>query len=248
MKELLYFEQIEDVMIRSGELVMQQFGADFEIIKKNGGSIVTTVDFENELFLKSELEKIVPQASFFAEESGKTGEQSDYVWVIDALDGTRNFIKKIPHFCIMIALTYKDEPILSAIYQPITKQLYYAEKGKGLWLDGQKVRFIDRLVKTQAALVVCSQVDWQPIKLKFKQKNIQISRRYFGSAGIDALFLVNGSIDYVIFSSIHWWDVAPGMLIIAEAGGLIYKYKKSLIEDDLGAFQAGNQLFFSCFV
>ncbi|MBP6870192.1 inositol monophosphatase [Candidatus Babeliales bacterium] len=244
VKELQYFEQIHDVMIRSGQLVMQRFGTDFEIFEKDGGSIVTSVDFENEQFLKLELAKIAPQASFFAEESGRSGQKSDFVWVIDAVDGTRNFIKGIPLFCIMIALTYKDEPVMSAIYQPVTKQLYYAEKGKGVWLQGKQIRFVDTLIQTKTGIVTCAQDDYPQIKLKFKEKNIQVSRRYFGSAGIDALFLVSGNIDFLIFRNANWWDVVPGMLMITEMEGLAYSYEKSSIKEYCGTFQAGNKLFF----
>ncbi len=124
MNQLQYFDQLQDVMIRSGQLIMQKFRTDYEIFEKDGGSIVTAVDLENELFLKAELAKIVPQAGFCAEESGLSDTQSDFMWVIDPLDGTRNFVKGIAHFCIMVALTYQGEPIVTAIYQPITKELY----------------------------------------------------------------------------------------------------------------------------
>lgn len=233
-------------MIRSGQLVMQRFRKDdYEIFKKDGGSIVTTVDFENEQFLKSELAKIVEQAGFIAEESLlPVGDQPDFMWVIDPLDGTKNFVKGIPHFCIMVALTYKDEPIAAAIYQPVTQELYYAEKGKGLWLHGSKIEFADRLKKNKTAIAVCSQVEMQELILKLKKTNIQISRRYFGSAGIDAIYLAVENIDFVILKDVAWWDVAAGMLLIREAGGRVCLYEKSLTKNSFGTLKAGNKLFF----
>ena len=245
MNQLRYFDQLQDVMIRSGQLVMQKFRGDYKVFEKDGGSIVTAVDIENEIFLKQELAKIVPDAGFCAEESGLSGEKSDLMWVIDPIDGTRNFVKGIPHFCIMVALTFRDKPIVAAIYQPITKELYYAEKGKGLWLHGTRIKFADRSIKHNAAIVACSQVDAQSIKLKLKENNIQISRRYFGSAGIDALYLAVGSIDLIIFRNIAWWDVAAGMLLILEAGGLICQYEKSDTKYGCGTLKAGNRLFFT---
>lgn len=242
MKQLQYYDQIFDVMTRSGGLVMQWFRGDYTVFEKQG-SVVTTVDFENEKFLKMELAKIVPQAGFLAEESGISGLTSDLMWVIDPLDGTRNFVKGIPHFCIMVALTYKDEPIVAAIYQPATKELYYAEKGKGLWLQGKQIQFVDRLFVTKSAIVVCSDLDFEHVKLKLKENKIQISRRYFGSAGIDAIYLAIGSIDFVILRDIAWWDVAAGMLLIQEAGKLICKYEKSAVGNIYGTLTAGNSVF-----
>lgn len=243
MNQLRYFDQLQDVMLRSGQLVMQKFRGDYKVFEKDGGSIVTAVDIENELFLKQELAKIVPEAGFCAEESGYPNVQSDLMWVIDPIDGTRNFIKGIPHFCIMVALTYKDEPIVAAIYQPITKELYYAEQGKGLWLHGTRIEFTDRSIEHNSAIIVCSQFDAQSIKLKLKENKIQISRRYFGSAGIDAIYLAIGSIDLIIFRNIAWWDIAAGMLFIQEAGGLVCRYKKSAVRNGYGTLKAGNRLF-----
>ncbi len=231
-------------MIRSGQLIMQKFRGNYEIFEKQSSSLVTSVDIENEKFLKLELAKIVPDAGFLAEESGVSGEASDLMWVIDPIDGTRNFVKGIPHFCIMVALTYKDEPIVSAIYQPVTKEFYYAERGKGLWLQGKRIQCIDRLISEKSAIVVCSGVDFNQIKLKLKENKTQVSRRYFGSAGIDAIYLAIGSIDFVIFRDIAWWDVAAGMLLIQESGGLICHYEKSTMKNKYGTLKAGNKLFF----
>ncbi|MBV8661096.1 MAG: inositol monophosphatase [Candidatus Dependentiae bacterium] len=245
MNDMQYFDQLQDVMIRSGQLVMQGFCNDFTIFEKQGNSLFTSIDLENEQFLKQEFSKIFPQAGFCAEESGLSGERSDWIWVIDPIDGTKNFIKGIPHFCIMVALTYKDDPMVAAIYQPITKELYYAEKGKGLWLNGiHRIEFADRLMQEKAALVVCDEADLQQVSLQLKENKIQVSRRHFGSAGIDAIYLAIGNIDFVIFRNIAWWDVAAGMLLIHEAGGLVCHYEKSHEKTGFGTLKAGNKLFF----
>jgi myo-inositol-1(or 4)-monophosphatase len=244
MHTLPYFDQLQDVMIRSGELVMQYFGTEINIVKKGCASIVTAVDLENEQFLKNELVKIMPQAGFWAEESGITGELQDWMWVIDPLDGTKNFVKGLPHFCIMVALTYKNDPIVSIIYVPILDEFYYAHKDKGAWRNGSRIEFTDRSIKGDVALVDCSADDLQKIKLKLKENKTQISRRYFGSAGIDAIYLATGAIDLISFCDIAWWDVAAGMLLIQESGGLVCNYKKSVKKIGYGTLQAGNKLFF----
>lgn len=244
MKNLRYFDQLQDVMIRSGRLVMNYFKTDVEVFSKGSASIVTAVDLENEQFLKDELAKIMPQAGFCAEESGASGDVFDWIWVIDPLDGTKNFIKGIPHFCIMVALTYKNNPIVSAIYLPNTNELFYAEQGKGAWYNGQRLQKNDRTIQYGVALVECPVGQLSKIKLKLKENKIQISRRYFGSAGIDAVYLATGVIDLIIFDDIAWWDVAAGMLLICESGGLVCRYQQSLKKVGYGTLQAGNILFF----
>lgn len=249
MAQLHYFDQIHPVMVESGRRVMQYFKSDISVFEKNKDtSLVSNVDLENEQFLKLKLAEIMPQAGFFAEESG-IEQVSDWMWVIDAIDGTRNFIKGLPHFCIMIALTYKNEPMMSAIYQPVTQELYYAEKGKGLWLQGvERIVFLDRLQVTKTGIIVCSQdQDYKQARLQLKLRNLQASRRYFGCAGLDAIYLIQGNIDLMILKNIDWWDVAAGMLCIAEAGGLQYQYHRLFKNQFKGDFYAGNSIFFEDF-
>ena len=243
MHNLQYFEQLQDVMLQSGQLLMQYFNTNCAVFEKDGYSIFTLADIENEKFLKSELVKIYPNAGFCAEESGYSQAQSDWMWVIDPLDGTKNFVKGIPHFCSMVALTYKNRVMVSAIYLPAMQQFYYAEQGKGLWLNGKKIEFVDRLIQQKFAIIDCN----AQIKLKLKENNLQISRRYFGSAGIDAVYLATGAIDLIAFQDIAWWDVAAGILIIQESRGLVCNYTKSLKKDGYGTLIAGNKIFFEDF-
>lgn len=232
-------------MIQSGQLVMQKFRSDFDIFEKQGTSLVTSVDLENEQFLQKELLKIVPDAGFIAEESGNSEKQSDFIWVIDPLDGTRNFVKGIPHFCIMVALMHKNDLIMAAIYQPTTHELYYAEKGKGLWLQGkQRIEFLDKNMQIQGAIAVCSDKQLKVLKLQMYNQGVYIAHRYFGSAGIDAIYVATGSVDFVMFEHVGWWDIAAGLLIIQEAGGLICQYTPSTEKPGYGTLKAGNQLFF----
>lgn len=248
MDALQYFDQIRDVMIRSGKLVMQHFRSDFALFEKNNHGILTSVDIENEQLLLVELAKIVPHAGFLAEESGISGMQSDWMWVIDALDGTRNFAKGIPHFCIMVALTYRNVPVMSAIYQPVTQELYYAEAGKGTWLQDntgmRRIRFVDSLYKTKTAIVVCGQKEWPTIKAQCRKNGVNVSRRYFGSAGLDSIYLLHGYIDLLVINNSNWWDVVPGMLLTTEACGLEYRYETLQEHKYQGNLYAGNSLFF----
>ncbi len=244
MKKLQYFDQIQDIMTRSGKLVMGYFRSDFKIWKKGLHSCVTQVDIENEQFLMAELAKVVPSAQFYTEELGVVGKPSDYQWVIDALDGTKNFIKGLPHFCIMVALTYRDKPIVSAIYLPMTQELYYAELGKGLWRNGIEMHPADSLQSSKIALMNGSDTSVRAIKLKLKQEDIQISKRYFGSLGIDAVYLITQSIDLMLCSDVAWYDIAAPILLIEQVPWMVCKYERSSAKEGLWTLRAGNKIFF----
>lgn len=240
-----YFDQIQDVMIRSGQLVMQYFRHDINIVRKADGSLATNVDIENELFLKQELLKIMPQAGFIAEESGCENGQFDFIWVIDPLDGTKNFIKGIPYFCICIALTFRGNPIVGAIYNPVSKDFYYAEKGYGAWLNGmQKLKMQKNDVEIKDVVVVVDENQFQRMKLQQEaqslSRRLQVSNRNFGSAGLETAYIAAGHIDYMVFENAPWWDVVAGTLLIQEAGGFVSWHTNSFDAMSKGTFVAGN--------
>jgi myo-inositol-1(or 4)-monophosphatase len=239
-------------MIQSGRLIMNSFRGDFEIIQKKDGSLCTSVDIQVEHLLRQGLHEINPDAGIIGEELGvqesQFAQNHDWHWVIDPLDGTKNFIHGIPHFCVMVALTYKNNPVMSAIYLPVTDDLYYAEEGKGLWLNkDRQIVYQDAVFVRKGSLVVCPQGVFAGMRTKANSKNIIISKRYFGSAGIDAIYLATGAIDFLMFENIAWWDVAPGILCIAESQGLRYAYKQDNKKTLSGDFAAGNKLFFDIF-
>lgn len=247
-----YFDQIENIMVRSGQLVMQYFRQDLEVYCKIDGSLATNVDIENEIFLQQELLRIMPDAGIVAEESGAQNEDREYMWVIDPLDGTKNFIQGIPHFCICIALTFRGEPIVGAIYNPITKDLYYAEKGLGAWLNGKnKIAIQDQNFENTGVLVVVDDLQLKHIKLQQELEsgcnNLQISNRYFGCAGLDSVYVAAGYLNFIVFENIAWWDVAAGMLLIEQAGGMVDWKIKSSKKSISGRFIAGHPSIFKQF-
>lgn len=245
MHDLRYVDQIRQVMIASGQLVMNKFRGSYDVFEKNGTSLYTSVDVDNERFLQEQLGKIMPQAGFIGEESGVSSGSFEYAWVIDPLDGTKNFIHGIPHFCIIVALTHHDIPVVAAIYQPVTQELYYAEQGKGFWYNGtEKIRFENRILKN-SALVVGNDDQVQLIKKNMHTAGIQISKRYGGSIGIDMVYVACGYVDLISADTVYWWDIAAGILCIQESGGLDCSYSIGEKKDHPVSFKAGKPIFFS---
>jgi len=242
-----YFDQLQDVMTKSGQLVMQYFRQELQVSCKQDGSLVTNVDIENEKFLRQELAIIKPDAGFIAEESGCKDDQCDYVWVIDPLDGTRNFVKGIPHFCIILALTFHEEPIVAAIYNPITKDFYYAEKDHGAWLNRKKM-MQSHIIENHGLVLVGDECKMTEIRSYIKNhqlfENMTISYRLCGSTGLDTAYVAAKSIDLIICNEKSWWDIAAGLLLIQEAGGIIHLVKNKGSRDKVKSFVAGNPLIF----
>lgn len=240
-----YFEKINQVMRASGDLVFTYFQQGVASEHKADGSIVTVADVENEQFLKKELAKIVPSAGFYAEESGQENIDQDYVWVIDPIDGTRNFARGISHFCISVALTYKGDPVVAAVYHPALQNLYYAESGQGAWLNGTKQLRISDQQYQHGALVVIDDMRAKQIDLLKGAENVfgqkHVSVRFLGSAALDAAYVAAGSIDLLMYEGLGWWDAAAGVLLVEEAGGVVTQFDRSLVRADYTSFLAGEK-------
>lgn len=207
---LLYFQK------KPGELVKRE--------KKDQGW-VTEADLASEQFLKTALASVIPEASFDAEESGIKQNVSDYCWVIDPLDGTTNFVCGIPYFCISVALTYRDEPILGVIYQPITRELISAQKGQGLFLNGEKVSPRPQEQLDRAIIVVGVPYAKNIWFMKILDSIRAVTPhtyafRHLGAVALDLAYVAIGRLDGVFLADLAWWDIAAGMLLVQEGGGM----------------------------
>ncbi len=219
---------VEQVITQAGDILLSHFRKETKRVDKaNGQGFVTEADTVSEQFLIENLTKLFPQASIYAEESGKSGKSVDgYCWVIDPLDGTTNFAYGIPYFSISIALTHNNIPILGVVYDPITKDLFTAISGNGTYLNKQKIQVskINKLEKACLLLSVPYVKDHDYEKL-LKVANIidmkSFVTRQLGSVVLDAAYVACGRVDGYYFNNLAWWDVAAGMLLIQEAGGLV---------------------------
>lgn len=234
-----YFKQLEPLMQESGKLVMGYFRKQIDIAYKKDGSIVTVADQENEAFLKKALYDIC-KAGFYAEESGLTDIDQDYVWVIDPIDGTNNFAQGLPHFCISVALTYQGDPVVAATYNPTMQELYYAEKGQGAWCNGRQL-LLTSGHESYKRLAAIGDMCVQQFDMFECAENNNFSMRAFGSAALDAAYLAAGYIDLLLFRKLAWWDVAAGILLVQEAGGLVTQFDGTAVKNGYTSFLAGEK-------
>ncbi len=238
-------EDLERIVKEAGRILLSYFHQPLSLNAKDQDGFVTEADIASEKYLIEQLGLLLPQASFQAEESGKVG-SGEYCWVIDPLDGTSNFAHQIPYFCISVALTYHDKPIIGVIYQPVMNEFFYAQKGAGTYLNGQKLE--DIASKNQ---------EWSMIAVGFpyekKKQFVDLlgaaqrilpetySFRCFGAAALDLAYVAAGRLNGAISEGLKWWDVAAGIVLIEEAGGRATDFRGQEITPSYVSFVAANR-------
>lgn len=216
-----------EAALQAGDILRQGYGTVFEVSQKEGQhNLVTEYDYKAEKSIISFLKSHVPNSQFLAEESGFTGESSDNLWVIDPLDGTVNFAHHIPIFAVSIALEKRGSLFCGVIYQPITHELFVAEKGKGAFLNGKTIR-VSTVKKFSDAMVYTG----FPYNLKDNPFHcidhfidilrVGIPIRRMGSAAIDLAYTSAGRCEGFFEVGLSPWDCAAGVLMLEEAGGKI---------------------------
>lgn len=240
-----YAEQLQDVVKEAGELVISYFRSNLTIHRKKDKSFATNADLAVEKLLKEALLSIIPGSGFIAEESGN-GSGNEYTWVIDPIDGTKNFARGIPYFCISIALMKDQEIIAGIIYNPMAADCFIAEKGSGCFLNGQRVDLHKKDWQEKGALVVISDFRarqagmLQDLKDQLKENGVHARFRLYGAAALDMAYAAIGGFDAVLFERLRLWDAAAGMLLIKEAGGFVAQYDGSEVDMKLQTLLAGD--------
>ncbi|PIU21875.1 MAG: inositol monophosphatase [Candidatus Diapherotrites archaeon CG08_land_8_20_14_0_20_34_12] len=212
---------------KASKILLKYFGNIKKIeYKTSQHDFVTVADKESEKKIIEIIQKQFPDHNFLGEESGDHDAKSDFCWIIDPLDGTTNFSHAYPYFCISIALQKNKETILGVIYNPISKELFVAEKGKGAFLNGKRIHTSD---KTELIRCLMSTGFWYD-RGKIMDFNMQNMRnvmkavqgvRRAGSAALDLAYLACGRLDGHWEFNLKPWDTAAGALMIQEAGGKI---------------------------
>jgi myo-inositol-1(or 4)-monophosphatase len=194
--------------------------------KKEEINLVTEIDKGSERKIIEHIKSKFPHHSILAEESGEAKFESDYKWIIDPLDGTTNYTHSFPVFCVSIALEYKGEVILGVVYDPNFDELFWAEKGKGAFLNGKRINVskTDKLIKSMLATGFPYNVRENPDNCIEHFVNFLMEAqaiRRLGSAALDLVYVACGRLDGFWEVDLNPWDVAAGKIIIEEAGGII---------------------------
>ncbi|HRY63388.1 MAG TPA: inositol monophosphatase family protein [Patescibacteria group bacterium] len=227
MKNLSPKQVSSAAAIKAGAELLRHFGKVSRalITTKSKHEIVTPADFAAEKIILSAIKKNFPTDRILSEEAGDNKKQSDYLWIIDPLDGTTNFAMGNPLFSISIALAKKEEIIMALVYIPFLKDLYLAEKNKGAFLNGQKIHVSVENKIANSFLTFChggSDVSVKKaINIYSKLKPVARDLRQIGTAALETAWVARGKTEAIIIPGVNPWDVAAGALLIREAGGIV---------------------------
>ncbi len=210
----------------AGEILKKYFSKLKNFEEKGISDWVTEADIESEKMIKDFLLDRFPY-SFLGEESGHDkGKEAELTWYIDPLDGTKNFVKRIPFFCVSVALGSADDIILGVVYDPINDNMFWAVKGKGAYLNSERIK-----VSESSDLSKCIVA----LGLHFKHRQflepfLNVYRdvfmqgagiRHMGSAALEQCYVASGFLDGFLEVGLSPWDVAAGSLIVREANGAV---------------------------
>mgnify|MGYP001392662339 FL=1 len=228
----------------AGKILMKYCQSDNKEVKMKGvDNPVTIADYEADQYLYNFLMGEFPNDGWLSEETVDTDERlnKDRVWIVDPLDGTKEFIEGIPHFSVSIGLVYNSEPVVGVIYNPATDEMFSCQKGKGVYLNGNKVIASKKNLLIDSKITVSrselKRNEWEPYKNNFK------SIDPIGSVAYKLALVSAGKYD--IFATVapkNEWDICAGDCLISEAGGvfktindkkIIYNQKKTLVSDTI---------------
>lgn len=199
-----------------------------DIKMKSGHEIVSYADLLSEKMIIKEIKNNFPDHHILSEEKGDNFKKSDYMWIIDPIDGTTNFTMKNPLWAISIGLAYKGEVIFGLVYAPILKELYIAQKNKGAYLNNKKIK-VSKIKSGKVLNTFCHGSDIKNIKRALKYYNYQkinnFDCRQLGSASIELAYVACGRVESITIPGAHSWDVAAGQLLVKEAEGKVTNFK-----------------------
>lgn len=210
-----------DIMVRAQERLK-----DIKVMEKAENDFVTEVDQQAEVEIINILRTAYPSHGILAEESGRD-EGDEFCWIIDPIDGTRNFLHGIPHFCVSIALQVKGKIEIGVIYDPMRQELFIAERGSGAHVNNKRMR-VAACSRIEKSVLACgfpfrhSDEDKETYFNLFQNMLPQTGDfRRAGAAALDLAYVAAGRLDGFFELRLKPWDMAAGALMVKEAGGLV---------------------------
>ena len=213
-----------NIMIKASQKASKNLIRDFGELEKLQVSIkgpsdfVSNADTKAEKIIIEELSKAKKNYSIISEEDGsKINKDKDNVWIIDPIDGTTNFLHGVPHFAISIALKSNNEIVSGLVYDPIKDEMFYAEKNNGAYFNNQRIR-VSKKKNLENCLFATGGIESEKNKAK---TNTNIITRKTGSAALDMAYVASGRYDGYFQKNLNIWDIAAGIILVKEAGGLV---------------------------
>ncbi len=226
-------QKFKTVLLKTIKQAGESLKHDYQYFKQNQAwlktkrDLVTKADLKSEKIIITNLKKNFPNHQILSEEAGLSAKHEDYLWIIDPLDGTTNFYIHNPLWAVSIALTYRGKIIIGAVYCPLQEELFFAEKGKGAYLNNKKIKITAGGEKVINAY--CHGSGIKNIKRAIKyyqyQKLNSFDCRQLGSAATELVYVAAGRIQSFLAPGTKSWDAAAGVLIVREAGGRVTNFQ-----------------------
>ena len=207
-------EKVSKILIRDfGEIEKLQ------VSKKGPSDFVTNSDLKAEKIIIEELKKAKPNYSIISEENGiENNKNKKDIWVIDPIDGTVNFLHGIPHFAVSIALISDNEIIAGIIFDPIKNEMFYSEKNNGAYFNNQRIRVSKKNEINSCLFVTGGKIEKEP----------DLPYRKSGCAALDLAYVASGRYDGYFQDNLNLWDIAAGIILVKEAGGIVNEIDLSI--------------------
>lgn len=223
-----------DAAIEAGKILKEGYGKNIKIGSKSGiNDLVTEYDVKSENKIIEILSKDFPGSNFLCEESGRSQQSNGPIrWIIDPLDGTVNYAHKVPIFSISIAAEIEGEIVCGVVYQPMLEELFVATKGEGAFLNGEPIQVTDcdDIARSYLVTGFPYNVGENPgncIEVFVDIVQMGIPVRRLGSAALDLAYVAGGRFDGFWEIDLNPWDVAAGILLVQEAGGMVTNFDRS---------------------
>ena len=217
-----------NIMIKASEKVSKILIRDFgeieklQVSKKGPLDFVTNSDLKTEKIIIEELKKAKPNFSIISEENGiEDNKDKNNTWIIDPIDGTVNFLHGVPHFAISLALKSNDEIVSGLIFDPIKNEMFYAEKNNGAYFNNQRIRVSKKNEINNCLFVTGGKI----------HNELDLPYRKSGCAALDMAYVASGRYDGYFQKNLNLWDIAAGIILIKEAGGVLNEIDLSINEN-----------------
>ena len=227
---------ITKACMKASRSLIRDFGEieNLQVSSKGPGDFVSSADKRTEKIIIEELQKAHPDYGIITEESGIINKaNTNNRWIIDPIDGTTNFLNGIPQFAISIGYEEENEIKCGVIFDPIKNEMFCAEKGNGAYLNNSRIRVSNKKKLKDSLLVTGGPKQSSKIKEEIFSEFIKVSNsvlspvRKFGSAALDVAYVACGRFDGYWQRELNYWDIAAGLVILKEAGGLVNFFEKN---------------------
>ncbi len=245
---------ILNVMVRAADKAARRLRRDFgeienlQVSKKGPADFVSTADTTAETTIREELTRARPDYGFIMEEAGSTGgsDDNERCWIVDPLDGTSNFLHGLPHWAISIALAERGQVLAGVVLDPIKNELFQADKGSGAFLNDRRIRVSSRRRLEECLIATGTPYCGHGDRGQFLAEADAVMAatagiRRWGAASLDLAYVAAGRYDGFWERALAPWDIAAGIAILREAGGLVTEIEGRPIRLDSDSILAGNE-------